>query len=115
MRTNEHGYVLPSDPDEFERDYGSLDPLVKPLVKILMDHGVETFESCEGGEGHSYAEPTIRFSGSRSAGWHALNIAQCHGLPVGALRRVWPLVDHEPTGPYWEMTFRVSAAQPKEL
>jgi hypothetical protein len=26
------------------------------------------------------------------------------GLPVANLRRVWPIVDGEPTGPWWELT-----------
>lgn len=28
-----------------------------------------------------------------------------NGLKVKELRRVWPLLDGELTGPYWEMTF----------
>jgi hypothetical protein len=27
------------------------------------------------------------------------------GLPVTELRRVWPILDGEPTGPWWELTF----------
>jgi hypothetical protein len=26
-------------------------------------------------------------------------------LRVAALRRVWPVLDGDPTGPWWEMTF----------
>jgi len=82
-----------------------LDPGIKKAVNILRKNGVETFESCEGGKGHSYPEPTIRFFGERPEGWRVLAIAQTYGLPVYALKRVWPLIDQEPTGPYWEMTF----------
>jgi hypothetical protein len=30
------------------------------------------------------------------------------GLPVSCLRRVWSMTDHEPTGPCWEIVFRLS-------
>lgn len=91
---------------EFESLVRSLDTGISKEVEILMESGVETFESCEGGNGHSYPEPTVRFHGERSAGPTALGIALRNGLSVYALRRVWPIIDGEPTGPYWEMTFR---------
>jgi len=27
------------------------------------------------------------------------------GMQVIELRRVWPVLDYEPTGPYWDLTF----------
>lgn len=42
----------------------NLDPGIKRWVEILNGQGVMTFESCEGGEGHSFPEPTIRFHGN---------------------------------------------------
>lgn len=56
-------------------------------VKALRDNGVETFESCEGGEGHSMTEPTVRFLGEVEAGWKALSICLTYGLPVRAHHR----------------------------
>jgi hypothetical protein len=84
-----------------------LDPGIKRYVEVLNAHGVETFESCEGGSGHAYKEPTVRFRGERAAGFSALAIAMTHRFPASDLRRVWPIVDGEPTGPYWELTFAV--------
>jgi hypothetical protein len=52
-------------------------------VKVLRDAGIHTIESCEGGEGHSYPEPTVKFSGGPAQGWHALGILMDYGLPVG--------------------------------
>jgi hypothetical protein len=75
------------------------------MVTALNEGGIDTFESCEGGTGHAYPEPTVRFQGGLAAGWKALSVAQEKGLPVAELRRVWPLLDGEPTGPYWELTF----------
>lgn len=88
--------------------YDALDEGIRDAVKILADAGVETFESCQGGEGHAYPEPTIRFHGQRDAGWKALAVAQAVRLGVLELRRVWPINDGEPTGPWWEMTFRTT-------
>lgn len=85
-----------------------LDKRIEPLVTLLRNNGVETFESCEGGPGHAYPEPTIRFYGGRSEGFRALAIAQQHALPVCALRRTWPITDGEPIGPWWEMTFMLT-------
>lgn len=85
-----------------------LDPGIVRAVRVLMEGGVETFESCEGGNGHAFPEPTIRFHGQRDAGWHAFAVARRQGLAVKALRRVWDLEDDEPTGPCWEMVFRVN-------
>lgn len=85
-----------------------LDPGIAKAVETLQAAGVETFESCEGGAGHSYAEPAVRFYGERPEGFRALAVAQQARLPVDTLRRIWPINDGEPTGPYWELTFRVS-------
>jgi hypothetical protein len=82
-----------------------LDPGIFAAVEALRGAGVETFESCEGGQGHAYAEPTVRFHGGRAEGIRALSVAIGAGLPVRALRKAWPIVDCEPTGPWWELTF----------
>jgi len=85
--------------------YGSLDSRIRPIVRILHENGVETFESCEGGKGHVFYEPTVRFHGGKGEGFRALAIALQHGLKVSELRRYYALIDGEPVGPHWEMTF----------
>jgi len=84
-----------------------LDPGIRPYVVILDAGGIETFESCQGGEGHAFAEPTIRFHGGRGEGFRALAIALQNGpCPVASVRRYWDVnSDGEPEGPHWEMTF----------
>lgn len=85
---------------------GRLDPGIERPVRLLQQHDIETYESCEGGPGHSYPEPTIRFHGVPEAGWRALAVCLAHGLPVAELRRVWVILDgYEPTGPKWEIVF----------
>jgi hypothetical protein len=86
-----------------------MDPGIEPYVAVLLAAGIETFESCEGGDNHAYTEPTIRFHGDRSEGFRALAVSQRAGQPVSAIRRVWPIVDAEPTGPWWEITFYAKA------
>jgi hypothetical protein len=91
-----------------------VDPRIAPYVKTLREHGVETFESCEGGAGHAFPEPTIRFHGQRPEGFRALAVARTYDMPVGELRRSWPLIDGEPTGPYWAMTFYLPSESRRE-
>ena len=82
-----------------------LDTGIRLAVEILCAAGIETFESCEGGQGHSYPEPTIRFYGERDQGWKALHVVLQNNLPVSSIRRIWRIIDGEPTGPYWEIVF----------
>lgn len=82
-----------------------LDEGIRHIVVTLAQNGVETFESCEGGRGHSFPEPTVRFEGDTSEGLRALAVAIAHGLPVFRLRRVWGVIDGSVHGPWWEMTF----------
>lgn len=51
---------------------GGLDPGIKKAVMLLQKEGIGTFESCEGGKGHAFPEPTIRFYGTPEAGWRAV-------------------------------------------
>ena len=83
-----------------------IEPGIERCVRAMQAAGVETFESCQGGPGHAYPEPTVRFHGERSAGWRALTAVQEIGIAVLALRRTWPVDDGEPTGPYWELVLR---------
>lgn len=87
--------------DEIE----GLDDGIRQAVTILRESGIETFESCEGGDGHAFHEPTIRFYGDPSEGWKALATAHQNGLGVSELRRAWSVNDGEPCGPYWELVF----------
>ena len=88
------------------REYSPpLDKGIENMVIVLNDNGIETFESCEGGPGHAYLEPTIRFHGGKGEGFKALAIALQNDLKPSDLRRIWNIIDGEPTGPVWEMTF----------
>ena len=82
-----------------------LDDGIRLAVSLLRSAGIETYESCEGGEGHAYSEPTVCFHGDRSEGFRALAVALQSGLSVIRLVRKWDVIDGEPTGPQWAMVF----------
>jgi len=82
-----------------------LDAGIAEYVEVLVGAGVDTYESCEGGAGHAFLVPTVRFHGDHAEGFRALGIALQNRLPVGSLNRVWTVIDNEPTGPSWELTF----------
>jgi hypothetical protein len=82
-----------------------LDEGIKEIVLTLIAHGIETSESCEGGHGHAYPEPTVRFEGGMSEGPRAAALAIAYGFPVKRLRRTWAVLDSMLHGPWWEMTF----------
>ena len=90
-------------PDESE---WTLDPGIRNAVLILRSAGLETLESCEGGSGHSYPVPTVRFNGGAWEGHKAFAVAMEHGLPVTGVRRVYDVCDLQLNGPWWEITFR---------
>jgi hypothetical protein len=85
-----------------------LDPGIRHFVIVLRQGGVETFESCEGGDGHAFAEPTVRFHGTSVEGYRAFALAMENGLPVLGLKRAFQVNDGWLEGPWWEMTFRTT-------
>jgi hypothetical protein len=85
-----------------------LDDGIRDIVETLISHGVETCESCQGGDGHSYPVPTVRFEGELSEGLRAVSVAIAYGFPVNSLRRVWAIIDGMMHGPWWEVTFSQS-------
>lgn len=82
-----------------------LDPGIRDIVIALVAQGIETFESCEGGEDHAFPEPTVRFEGDLPEGPRAVAVALAFGLPISRLRRTWGIRDGMLHGPWWEMTF----------
>jgi hypothetical protein len=82
-----------------------LDENIRTIVETLIAHGVETFESCQGGAGHSFPEPTVRFEGEMSEGLRAVSVALAYGFRVSELRRTWRAQHGMLHGPWWEITF----------
>ena len=80
-----------------------LDKGIERVVRMLRYHGVETVQSCEGGEGHAFIEPTVRFIGEKGEGFRVLGIALSMGFPVKCVRKVWDVENGEPTEICWEL------------
>ena len=93
---------IPAHPPQ----YLSLDIGIKNTVELLRKFNIETVQSCEGGKGHSYPEPTIEFCGTQEAGYRAVSICIAHGLPISKLYRFSNVEGDELTGPYWAITFK---------
>lgn len=74
-------------------------------VRILRSAGLSTYESCEGGDGHAFAEPTIKFSGTPEDGWRAVGRLLTYGFPVRRFGQCWSFSFGVPDGPHWEVTF----------
>lgn len=89
-----------------------LDPGISRYVAILRSQGIETCESCEGGPGHSFPEPTVNFFGQAGEGLRAVAAAMAYGLPVIELRRTWDVQDSELVGPLWALVFRTKDRSP---
>lgn len=83
-----------------------LDEGIAKAVHVLREAGIETTESCQGGAGHVFPEPTVRFCGGPGEGFRAYSVAVANGLSVYAIRRIWTVDDGELTGPLWEIVFR---------
>lgn len=100
-----------SDLSKFEPDIDMpLDSGIRDYVLILRAGGIETFESCEGGDGHVFPEPTVRFFGPQSEGYKAFSVACTYDLPVLSVRRYYSVVDNQLEGPWWEMVFRTTGS-----
>lgn len=95
-------FMSPTSGEDFEPP---LDPGIEGAVLILRKHGVETYESCDGSDGHAYPEPTVMFHGSKYEGFRVLSVALMYGLPVRELSRAWSVSGAEPTGPDWKLVF----------
>jgi hypothetical protein len=94
------------DLESFRTSFSTpLDREIGYAVWVLQSAGVETYESCGGGAGHAFTEPTIRFFGGPEEGLRAVSIALKHQLPVFTLRSFWTIQNGELTGPGWEVTF----------
>lgn len=80
-----------------------LDPGISHPVKVLMDNGIVTFESCQGGDGHAYKTPTICFEGDQTEGYKVVTIMAQNNFRVIGIRRCWPVENNEIGCPYWEL------------
>jgi len=90
-----------------EASYQSLDPGIRFAVRVLHAAGIETCQSCQGGKGHSYDEPTVEMiaTGDDAYGFGALAALRGYGLPVAAVAIIWPVRNGLPYEKNWRITF----------
>jgi hypothetical protein len=88
--------------------YEGLDVGIRFPVKVLHAKGIETGQSCQGGDGHSYDRPTIdlRDGGSRPLGFAALAALEDYGLRVRDISLVWTIDKGIPVDNFWRITLR---------
>lgn len=81
-----------------------LDPSFERLLNTYLRRILKHLNRVRAEKGHACSEPTVRFHGNRSEMCKAVGVALSMGFWVKELKRVWPGIDGELTGPYWEMT-----------
>lgn len=90
-----------------EQSYQQLDAGIRFAVRVLHAAGFDTGQSCQGGSGHSYKEPTIEVvAGADDAiGFGALCALRGYGLPVSEIALVWSISHSLPYEKNWRITF----------
>lgn len=87
--------------------YESIDAGIRFAVRVLHAAGIETCQSCEGGDGHAYDHPTVDLlaGSSDGDGFAALAVLHTYGLPVDRIAIVWNIKDGTPYEKLWRITF----------
>jgi hypothetical protein len=90
-----------------EKSYQSLDRGIRFAVRVLHAAGFETCQSCQGGKGHAYSEPTVdlRAEADDARGFGALAALRTYGLPIAEVAIVWPVQNGFPYEKLWRVTF----------
>jgi hypothetical protein len=70
-------------------DIEGLDAGIAKVVSILNQHGFRTFESCQGGEGHFFLVPTVRFEGNDFDLIRAYELCTLYKINVTEAKRVY--------------------------
>lgn len=85
----------------------AIDAKIERFVRILRLNGVNTIQSCQGGEGHPSQHPMVWFLGDQGEGMRAAGIAMNHGYQILYLNRQWQFYDGEIVNPpYWELILK---------
>jgi len=89
------------------KGYAGIDAGVRFAVKVLHAQGIDTCQSCQGGKGHAYPEPSIEMvCGSDDArGFAALSALNAYGLPVQDIAIIWKIHNGMPYEKLWRITF----------
>src|ERR1035441_3826925 len=86
--------------------YKDLDAGIRFAVRVLhAAGGIETCQSCQGGNGHSYDRPTIDMicTGDDARGFRALAALCDYGLPVAEIAIVFSIKNWLPYEKLWRI------------
>jgi hypothetical protein len=86
--------------------YQMLDPGIRFAVRVLHARGIETAQSCEGGEGHAYDHATVDLlgGGQLPTGFAALAALEEYGLLVRGVALFWRIDKGVPVENFWRVT-----------
>ena len=87
--------------DEF---YEGLDAGIRYAIRALHADGIPTCQSCEGGEGHAYARPSVDLSEDRA--WEAMERLEARGIRVRDVSTIWRIENASPVERIWRITLR---------
>jgi hypothetical protein len=92
--------------------YAQIDRGVRFAVRVLhAAGGMETCQSCEGGAGHAYSEPSIDLvaeGGHDATGFRALAALTAYGLDVHDVAIIWTCQHGLPYQRIWRVTLRAT-------
>lgn len=86
--------------------WDDIDPDVAAALHALADYEIDTFSSCQGGEGHACVLPEILFLGDENAGLYAVWLLEAQGFRVWEVSRHWGLDFGQPRTPFWRVKLR---------
>jgi len=86
--------------------YAGLDAGIRLAVRVIHAAGIDTCQSCQGGEGHAYDQPSIDLcaSGHDARGFAVLSALTDYGLDVAELQLVWNVKNGLPYEQLWRVT-----------
>lgn len=104
-RAGEQSWRTKIMPDSW---YANLDDGIRFPVRVLHAAGLETCQSCQGGDGHDWPAPGVDIvsAGGDAAGFAALAALITYGIDVLEVTLRWGIVDGLPTERVWRVTFR---------
>lgn len=91
--------------------YNGIDAGIRFAVRVLHARGFETCQSCEGGDGHAYDQPSVDLlAGANDAtGFAAVAELVGFGLPVDRVSQVWNV---DKMGRPYETIWRIEFSRP---
>jgi hypothetical protein len=96
-----------------EEFYAALDLGIRFAVYVLHAAGIDTSQSCQGGEGHAYHRPTIEIAAGDHCveGFAALAALEAYGLHVSEVALAWPVQHGMPYEKNWRIELAASCEE----